>query len=65
MTIVCRGSQPMRAVYFARRLRTPIVTPVYLKEVKDAERVKRAFDLMLAEAEKEEVRKRGKGNESP
>jgi hypothetical protein len=56
MTITCRGSFPQRAVYFARRLRTPIITPVYLKEVKDAERVKRTFDLMRAEAEAEAER---------
>jgi hypothetical protein len=46
MTIVCRGSVPLRAVYFARRLRTPVITPVYLGKSKDAARVKRAFDLM-------------------
>lgn len=56
MTITCRGSFPQRAVYFARRLRTPMITPVYLKEVKDAERVKRTFNLMRAEAEAESER---------
>ena len=50
MTIVCRGSSPHRAVYFARRLRTPLITPVYLKNPTDAARVKRAFDLMYYEA---------------
>lgn len=47
MTIVCRGNQPWRAVYFARILRTPLITPVYLSSPADAERVKGAFDLML------------------
>jgi hypothetical protein len=47
MTIVCRGNQPWRAVYFARILRTPLITPVYLRSPADAERVKGAFDLML------------------
>jgi hypothetical protein len=57
MTIVCRGEVPQRAVYFARRLRAPNITPVYLKEVNDAERVKRTFDLMRAEAEAEAERR--------
>jgi hypothetical protein len=47
MTIVCRGSQPWQAVFFARILRTPLITPVYLKSPADADRVKGAFDLML------------------
>jgi hypothetical protein len=54
MTIVCKGNHPIRAVYFARRLRTPIITPVYLAEAKDAERMKRAFDLMSEELQEEE-----------
>lgn len=49
MTIVCRGKSPSRAVYFARRLRTPLITPVYLKNADDAARVERAFDLMRKE----------------
>jgi hypothetical protein len=49
MTIVCSGSAPSRAVYFARRLRSPLITPVYLKTAKDAARVKLTFDLMWAE----------------
>jgi hypothetical protein len=52
MTIVCDGDSPARAVYFARRLRTPLITPVYLKQASDAARVKRAFDLMRLEIEK-------------
>ncbi|HST69590.1 MAG TPA: SIR2 family protein [Solirubrobacterales bacterium] len=56
MTIVCRGGVPQRAVYFARRLRAPNITPVYLKEVNDAERVKRTFELMRTEAEAEAER---------
>lgn len=49
MTIVCSGDVPTRAVYFARRLRTPMITPVYLDTPKDAARVKHAFDLMRDE----------------
>jgi hypothetical protein len=63
MTIVCRGNVPQRAVYFARRLRSPIITPVYLKQVNDAERVKRTFDLMRTEAEAEAERRKGEGSE--
>lgn len=48
MTVVCSGSEPARAVYFARRLRAPMITPVYLRQARDARRVKRAFDLMRA-----------------
>ncbi len=51
MTIVCRRQSPWRAVYFARRLRTPLITPVYLKDPEDAARLKRAFDLMRHEIE--------------
>jgi hypothetical protein len=53
MTIVCRGQTPMRAVYFARRLRTPQITPVYLRDSDDAARVMRAFGLMRSEVEEE------------
>jgi hypothetical protein len=49
MTVVCNGSTPARAVYFARRLRSPLITPVYLEKPKDAARVKRTFDLMRLE----------------
>ncbi len=51
MTIVCRGNEPRRAVYFARRLRSPLITPVYLKNPEDAARVMRTFDLMRHEIE--------------
>lgn len=50
MTVICDGSTPSRAVYFARRLRAPKITPVYLNKIDDAKRVKHAFDLMLAES---------------
>jgi hypothetical protein len=57
MTIVCRRSTPWRAVYFARRLRTPLITPVYLKDPDDAARLKRSFDLMRYEIEAAAARK--------
>lgn len=46
MTVVCQGKVPTQAVYFARRLRTPVITPVYLGKSNDARRVKHTFDLM-------------------
>ncbi len=49
MTVVCRGGVAYRAVYFARRLRTPVITPVYLEHARDAARIKHAFDLMRQE----------------
>ncbi|MGC1852379.1 MAG: SIR2 family protein [Solirubrobacterales bacterium] len=49
MTIVCRRDVPRRAIYFARRLRTPMITPVYLRDPDDAARVKRAYDLMRSQ----------------
>ena len=49
MTIVCKGDSPSRAVYFARRLRTPLITPVYLKNPEDAARIMRTFNLMREE----------------
>lgn len=49
MTVLCRGGAAYRAVYFARRLRTPVITPVYLEHARDAARVKHAFDLMRQE----------------
>jgi hypothetical protein len=54
MTIVCRGNTPMRAVYFARRLRTPLITPVYLGRPDDAARVMKTFELMRHEIEEEQ-----------
>jgi hypothetical protein len=49
MTVVCSGRAPSRAVYFARRVRSPLITPVYLDKPKDARRVKRTFELMCIE----------------
>jgi hypothetical protein len=49
MTIICSGGHAVRAVYFARRLRTPLITPVYLDNSIDAKRVKRTFDLLIGD----------------
>lgn len=56
MTIVCQGSSPSRAVYFARRLRAPLITPVYLDSARDAARLKHTFDLMRQEIDETKPR---------
>lgn len=49
MTIVCREGQPSRAIYFARRLRAPVITAVYLKSIRDVRRLMRLFDERWSE----------------
>ncbi len=44
MTIVCREGHPTSAIYFARRLRAPVVTAVYLKNTRDVVRLMRLYD---------------------
>ncbi len=51
MTIVCKDEEPRAAVYFVRRLRTPTVTPVYLRHQKDLHRIAEAFEKLWLEAE--------------
>jgi hypothetical protein len=43
MVIVCDADNANRAIYFARRLRSPVVTPVYLRETDDAQQLERIF----------------------
>ncbi|WCB92107.1 hypothetical protein DSM104299_00792 [Baekduia alba] len=50
MTIVCNGDRPARAVYFARRLRTPVINPVYLDGVRDVGRLWTTYQVRWAEA---------------
>jgi hypothetical protein len=50
MTIVCQGEQPVRALYFARRLRTPIITPVYLDGPRDVQRLMKMYTERWDEA---------------
>lgn len=50
MTIVCQGDQPRRAIYFARHLRSPIVTAVYLDSIRDVRQLMRAFKMRWDEA---------------
>jgi hypothetical protein len=43
MVIVCRGDRPHKSVYWARRLRSPVVTTVYLPEAGDSIQLERIF----------------------
>jgi hypothetical protein len=50
MTIVCDNRKARAAIYFARRLRAPTVTPVHLSDGDDLERMTRAFEQLWKEA---------------
>jgi len=50
MTIVCDGEVPSQAIYFARHLRTPVITAVYLNNVHDVQHLKKTFDRRWQEA---------------
>lgn len=50
MTIVFRDGQPHRAIYFARHLRTPVITAVYLESVRDVQHLNRAFEIRWTES---------------
>ncbi len=54
MTIVCDGKSPRRAIYFARRLRTPVITAVYLESIRDVQRLTKMFWQRWEEAKAEE-----------
>jgi len=43
MTIVCNREGPARAIYFARHLRTSVITAVYLSDVRDVQRLLKAY----------------------
>jgi SIR2-like domain len=50
MTIICDRGKPLAAIYFVRRLRAPTVTPVFLSNQKDLDRVANAFEVLWKEA---------------
>lgn len=50
MTILCDHGKPLAAIYFVRRLRSPTVTPVFLSNQKDLERVANSFEVLWKEA---------------
>jgi SIR2-like protein len=56
MTVVCRGEEPVRAIYFARHQRRPVITAVYLNNPIDVRRMKGVHETRWAEAR--EARKR-------
>jgi len=51
MTILCKKDSPTRAIYFARHLRTPVITPVYLSSIRDVQHLKKTFDRRWEEAQ--------------
>jgi hypothetical protein len=60
MTIVCKDDSPICAIYFARRLRNPVITTVHLHEIRDVQLLKQMYDQRWKEAIEEEKRKRQK-----
>jgi len=59
MTIVCKGDLPTRAIYFARHLRTPVITAVYLDSIRDVQHLMTTYEARWDEAKaKEESDKR-------
>jgi hypothetical protein len=56
MRLFCREGHPVRALYYARRLRTSMVTPVFLDDPADLKRLAQSWDLLWAEAKLHEGR---------
>jgi SIR2-like domain len=56
MRLLCKGGQPLRAIYYARHLRTSMVTPVFLQHGADLKRLKLGWDRLWQEAEDHEAR---------
>jgi hypothetical protein len=52
MTIVCKGNRPTVATYFARRLRTHVITAVYLENIADVELLMQTYSERWDEADK-------------
>ncbi|HEY2141267.1 MAG TPA: SIR2 family protein [Solirubrobacteraceae bacterium] len=52
VTIVCKRDRPIRAIYFARHLRTPVITAVYLDSIRDVAHLVKTFDARWREAER-------------
>jgi hypothetical protein len=50
MTIVFKKGRPARAIYFARRLRSPIITPVYVDGIRDVQRLMTTFKVRWKQA---------------
>ncbi len=58
MTVVCRGKEPVRAIYFARHQRNPIITAVYLSDSSDVRTMKVVHRRRWKEARQERKRRR-------
>lgn len=54
MTIVCKGAMPERAIYFARRLRSPVITAVYLDNIGDVLLLRKLYEQRWEESHTEE-----------
>lgn len=58
MTILRRRGEPIAAIHYARRLRTPLVTPVVVQSQADLKRVTHSFGLLWDEASRYVVQTR-------
>jgi hypothetical protein len=58
MRIVCEGDQPKSAIYFARRQRTPVITAVYLDDMRDVKRLTDMYTERWDEAKIEQQNER-------
>lgn len=50
MRLLCQGGQPVRALYYARLLRTSMVTPVFLDDGADLKRLELGWERLWQEA---------------
>lgn len=50
MRLLCKGGQPVRALYYARLLRTSMVTPVFLQNGGDLRRLELGWERLWQEA---------------
>jgi len=50
MTIICTGKRPVKAIYFARHLRTPVITAVYLESIRDVAHLMKTYRVRWKEA---------------
>lgn len=58
MTVVCRGKEPVQAIYFARHQRNPIITAVYLSDSSDVRTMKVVHRRRWKETRQERKRRR-------
>lgn len=56
MRLLCKNGQPVRALYYARLLRTSMVTPVFLHHGADLKRLELGWQRLWQEADDHEAR---------